>query len=103
MVYKKNYKFRKNKLFQLIKDISIIPRKIKSSKFLNKLHLENEKNKIKKKRNNLDKTTIPFLSLEFYKNHKTLINKNNNYNEVIPKPIILAIPANKIKIVEGQK
>ncbi len=103
MVYKKNYKFRNNKLFQIIKDIYIIPRKIKSSKFLNKLHLENEKNKIKKKRNNLDKTTIPFLSLEFYKNHKTLINQHNNNNDVIPKPIILAIPANKIKIVEGQK
>ncbi len=98
------FKFKKNKIFKLISEIQIIPRKIKSSKYINKLFLgETEKNKIKKKKNALDKTTIPFLGIEL--NFLKKINYENNMNlkEKTPQLISLEIPQAKqttIKLIK---
>ena len=94
------FKFKKNKIFKIINEIQIIPRKIKSSKYINKLFLgDTEKSKIKRKKNDLEKTTIPYLGgdLNFFKN----IKNDNNINLIgkSPQLISLAIPqVNKTSI-----
>ena len=62
------FKYGKLGFFKLV---NVEKKRTKSLKLLSKLTLtENEKIKTKKKKNQIEKTTIPFLSLEFYKNHK---------------------------------
>ena len=87
------FKFKKNKIFKLISEIQIIPRKIKSSKYINKLFLgETEKNKMKKKKNAIDKTTIPFLGFELNFLKKNNYENNINLIQKTPQLISLAIP-----------
>ena len=91
---KKNDNKKVNESNLIFNKINIEPRKIKSTKFINKLILTHEKSKIKKKKGTMNQTILPFFKFHFNNNNKKssknikYISPNHNTTQIIS----LAIP-----------
>ena len=88
---KMNENNKENESPIFLKKINIKPRKINSSKYLNKIIIPYDKSKIRKKKHLINQTILPFLRFNLYKksnkNNKNISPKQNN-NQIIS----IAIP-----------